>query len=94
MQIVKHDRYLQELETIVHFIARDSLDQAIAFAERLNAAFLHLPDMPYRCRPSTKSNNPNIRDMIFEGYVIPYRINLPKERIEILGIFSQNRWEM
>ena len=29
-----------------------------------------------------------------EGYVIPYRINLPEDRIEILGIFNQNRWEM
>ena len=93
MQVVKSDRYLFELETAISFIAKDSLGRALEFAERLNVSVLHLPDMPYHCRASIKSNDLNVRDLIFEGYVIPYRINAPRDRIEILGIFNQNQWD-
>ena len=41
---------------------------------------------------STKSNDVNVRDLIFDGYVIPYRINKMKDRLEIIGIFSANEW--
>ena len=41
---------------------------------------------------STKSNDVNVRDLIFDGYVIPYRINKMKDRLEIIGIFSENEW--
>ena len=43
---------------------------------------------------TTKSNDINIRELIFDGYVIPYRINTKKNRIEIIGMFSANEWEI
>ncbi len=94
MHVVKSDRYLDELEAILHFIAEDSLTQALAFADRLNVIILDLASMPWRCRPSLKSDDANVRDLVFEGYVIPYRINPARDRIEVLGIFNQNRWEL
>lgn len=42
--------------------------------------------MPYACRLSIKSSDECIRDLVFEGYVIPYRINA--DRIE----FGINEW--
>jgi len=47
MHVVKSDRYLDELEAILHFIAEDSLTQALAFADRLNVTILDLASMPW-----------------------------------------------
>ena len=94
MQIVKTHRYLIELEEILCFIAEDSLNRALEFADKLNNKILDLSNMPYKNRSSIKSDDHNVRDLIFSGYVIPYRINLNKNRIEILGIFNFNEWEL
>ena len=92
MQILKTTRFLEELEVIVDFIAQDNLTQALLFLEKLNAVVFSLPDMPYKYRQSTKSNDINVRDLIFRGYVIPYRVNKLKDRLEIIGMFSENEW--
>ena len=76
MQIVKTSRYLEELEIILNFIAKDSLTRALEFVDKLNARVLDLGNMPYKNRKSLKSDDYNIRDLIFYGYVIPYRVNL------------------
>ena len=94
MQIVKSNRYLEELETMLGFIAKDSLNRALQFADTLNAQVMELDIMPYKHRASFKSNDISVRDLVFKGYVIPYRINKSKNRIEILGIFNQNQWEL
>jgi len=94
MQILKTTRFLEELEEILDFIAQDSLTQALRFFEKLDEVIFSLPDMPLKCRQSTKSNDANVRDLIFHGYVIPYRINRLKDRLEIIGIFSENEWGM
>ena len=94
MQIVKTSRYLFELEVILDFIAQDSLNRALEFAHKLNEQVLDLNNMPYKYRASLKSDDHNIRDLVFHGYVVPYRINIDKKQIEILGIFSENSWKL
>ncbi len=93
MQIKQTARFLQELETIIDFIAQDSVERALGFQDALIQEIYRLPKNPYICRKSTKANDENIRDLIYKGYVIPFRINLEKEQIEILGVFNQNLWE-
>lgn len=92
MQIVKSDRFNNELETILDFIAQDSLNEALRFQDELTQAVQILKDFPYMYRKSKKSNNKNIRDMIYKKYVIPYKIN--ENEILILGIFNQNLWKV
>jgi len=41
----------------------------------------------------TKSQDDTVRDLIFQGYVVPYRVNQKNDKIEIIGIFSENEWE-
>ena len=94
MEIFKTSRFLTELEVIVDFIAEDSLSQALLFMDKLDLSVLSLVDTPYRCRASTKSSDIHMRDLVFKGYVIPYRINELKNRIELIGMFSANEWEM
>ncbi|MBN2896096.1 MAG: type II toxin-antitoxin system RelE/ParE family toxin [Campylobacterales bacterium] len=94
MYIVSSSRYEIELNAIVDFIGKDSPGNALNFAKKLEAKINDLPHFPYKCRQSQKFGDTDIRELIYEGYVIPYRVNSAKERIEILGIFSENEWEI
>jgi len=57
MEILETARFLEELEIIVDFIAKDSLSQAMLFLDKLDVAVFSLVDAPFRCRQSTKSND-------------------------------------
>ena len=94
MQILKTSRFLDELDVIANFIAEDSLSQALIFLDKLENIIYTLSDTPYRCRQSSKSNDVNVRELVFQGYVVPYRVSKEKNRIELIGIFSANEWEM
>lgn len=94
MQVHKTDRFFAELEVIIDFISQDSLTRAEQFNNALSNTVMNLPHFPYKCRQSQKSSDENIRELVFNGYVIPYRINMAQDRIEILGIFSENEWTL
>ena len=42
--------------------------------------------MSFKCRKSIYFSDDNIRDLIFMGYVIPYKIYESKNEIIIIGI--------
>ena len=44
--------------------------------------------MPYRCRKNAILGDENVRDLVFKGYVITYRIN--EKSIEVLLIYKEN----
>jgi len=87
-------RYEIELNAILDFIGKDSPRNALNFAKKLEVKINDLPHFPYKCRQSPKSDDAAIRELIFEGYVIPYRLNSKKESIVVLGIFSENEWTL
>jgi plasmid stabilization system protein ParE len=86
MQIIFQDRFSSSLDSILDFIAQDSLHRAIRFNQQLKRHIYAIPDMPYKYRKSYYHNSDNIRDMIFKGYTIPYMIN--EDNIAILDIFK------
>ena len=94
MQIEYSNRFEDELFGIYIFIAEDSIDRADTFVGSLKKAIENIPYMPYKHRQSTKSNDPQVRDMIFMGYVVVYRVNESKNSIEIIGIFNANDWKL
>ena len=91
MQIVKSGRFNNELETILDFIAQDSLNEALRFQDELMEAVKLIKDFPYMYRKSKKAKNKHIRDMIYKKYVIPYKVK--ENEILILGIFNKNIWK-
>ncbi|EGR7920127.1 type II toxin-antitoxin system RelE/ParE family toxin, partial [Campylobacter jejuni] len=44
----------------------------------------------YKFRKSLAFDDENVRDFIFKGYVIPYKIDKEKDLIIILGIYKEN----
>ncbi|MCT7609953.1 type II toxin-antitoxin system RelE/ParE family toxin [Aliarcobacter butzleri] len=86
MQIIRDINYLQKLQSIMEFIPQDSLNQAIKFQIDLDEIIDDIPNMPFKYRKSIYFNDNNIRDLIFKGYVIPYKIDTSKNQIIIIGI--------
>lgn len=92
MQVIKTFRFDNEFLKIYEFIAKDNVTNADNFRSEIDLKLENLPNFPYKCRKSLKSDDKNIRDLIHKNYVIPYKIY--KDKILILGIFSQNEWNL
>jgi len=94
MQIIKNDNFLEALKEILDYIAKDSVIRAEKFYIQLENKIKFLPFMPKMNRKSIYFNDKTIRDLIFKGYVLPYKIT--KNKIIILGIIKYKKglkWE-
>ncbi|PAF48765.1 hypothetical protein BKH41_05750 [Helicobacter sp. 12S02232-10] len=89
MQLLITDRFEYELSRILVFIAKNNPQNAIDFKNSLMIKLQNTISMPYACRISAKFNQENIREFIFKGYTIIYKIT---ENIELLGIYRDNIW--
>lgn len=78
-----------DLYAINDFIAADKPAAAADFLDELLTRIQLLKTNPFQCRKSYYSDKPNVRDMVFKGYTVVYRVQ--EDRIEILKIFNQNR---
>lgn len=86
MNIKFSERFHQNLDEILAFIAKDSIEKRLnletSFMKRLAAR---------RFRKNGFTANDDIRDLIFKGYVVIFEIS--DENIEILGIYKNNLWQ-
>ncbi|RLA75494.1 MAG: type II toxin-antitoxin system RelE/ParE family toxin [Epsilonproteobacteria bacterium] len=94
MQINRYHRYTNSLFKILDYIAVDKLQSSKKFENNLNKQINDIPNFPYKCRKSIYFDDENIRDMIFKGYTIIYRINQKKDCIDIVRIFNKNKLQM
>lgn len=80
----------ENLLDIEDFIARDSLERAVRFVDALiDHAEAILADNPRSGRTVPEIGNPDIRELIYRGYRIVYRLN--GDRIDILTVFEGHR---
>jgi len=86
MQIVKNIAFNLELKSILQYIAIDNKQAAKSFKNALLSKVNSLIFMPYKFRQSIYSEDENIRDLIFKGYTVVYKIDKTKDLIIILGI--------
>lgn len=86
------DRFNKALNDIESFIALDSLERAEKFKNDIIDKISSLDFMPKRCRKSTLANNESIRDLIFKGYIIVFKIE--NDTIKVLYIYKENEPKM
>ena len=86
MKIVKQVSFNDKFKTILRFIALDSAYNAKKFKNNILKKIINLSYMPYKCRKSIYFDDENIRDLIFKGYVVVYKIDTKEKKIIILGI--------
>ena len=91
MTVEKSKYFEKELDTILDFIAEDSLNRALEFLTELEERLSALPYMPWKFRPSIYFDDEAVRDFIFKGYVIPYLIDTDKDKIVLLGIVKYRK---
>jgi len=91
MEIVYKSNFKRQFLNIVDYIKQDKSSASKKFSNELEKRIYSLIDNPFSCRKSIYFDDENIRDLIYKGYTINYRVNLDKQIIEILSIFNKNR---
>ena len=86
------DRFIKVLNDIESFIALDNLERAEKFKNDIIDKISSLDFMPKRCRKSTLANDESIRDLIFKGYIIVFKIQ--NNTIKVLYIYKENEPKM
>jgi len=89
----KSNRFKNELEDVVEFIALDSVNRALDFFDAIISKITKIPDNPYIYRKRPSLNDENVRELIYKGYTVPFEIDTKNNKIIILGIFNQNLWQ-
>ena len=89
MKVIWSRRALLDVEHIRDYIAQDSPAYAQPFIERLLHTTRHLPRFPHSGRPMPEANNPGIREVIYQGYRIIYRLG--SDTIEIVMVVHGSR---
>ncbi len=86
MQIIYQPKFINSFNNIWDYIAQDSKNRANKFKREIKKLIEDIHHMPYKCRKSIYFDDDNIRDLIFKGYTIVYKVDETKEQIAILGI--------
>ncbi len=74
--IEKSDRFKEELQDIVAYIAEDSVTRALQFYDEIILKIENLSASPYTYRKRKSLNDENIRELIHKGYTVPYYISI------------------
>ena len=83
MKVVFKETFLNRIESQLEYISRDSPTRARKFKGDLLKRIKKIPPKPYSYRKSVYFEDGTIRDLIFKGYTIVFRIT--DERIEVFG---------
>ncbi len=77
--------FRDKLNEQINFIAQDKPAAARKFKSEVLDRIRELSHMPYKNRKSIYFDKDEIRDLIYKGYVVVYKINESKKQIEVFG---------
>lgn len=86
MEVRLQDSFLQKLNRQVAYISADKPGAARKFKDELIKRIKSLQYHPLKCRKSIYFDDPRIRDLIFKGYTITYKIDEALKQITVFGI--------
>lgn len=86
MTIIRSAKYTKALKEQMKFISLNSKNRALVFKSEIDKHINDLSHMPYKCRQSIYFQDETIRDLIYKGYTIVYKIDEIKAIITIIGI--------
>lgn len=89
MKIVFKDTFLNRLENQLLYISIGSTERARKFKSLLFGRIKKIPLNPYLYRKSIYFEDESIRDLIFKGYTIVFRIS--PEYIEVFGFVKYQK---
>lgn len=86
MKISLSAGFRDKLQRQIHYISRDKPKAARKFKNDLFSRIREIPVMPYSYRKSVYFEDEQIRDLVFKGYIITFRINTEVNTIEVFGL--------
>ena len=89
MRVVFKETFLLRIESQIEYISLDSPTRARKFKSDLLKRIKEIPTNPYQYRKSIYFEDETIRDLIFKGYTIVFRIT--QEKIEVFGIVKYQK---
>ncbi|HCX99929.1 MAG TPA: type II toxin-antitoxin system RelE/ParE family toxin [Bacteroidales bacterium] len=89
MKVLFKESFLKRLENQIEYISSDSPKRARKFKNDLLNRIKEIAENPYRCRKSIYFEDSNIRDLIFKGYTVVFRINA--NQIEVFGFVKYQK---
>ncbi|MBU0488037.1 MAG: type II toxin-antitoxin system RelE/ParE family toxin [Bacteroidetes bacterium] len=89
MKVVFKDTFLYRLESQIEYISLDSPARARKFKSDLFKRIKEIPQRPHSYRKSIYFEDETIRDLIFRGYTIVFR--LTEDSIEIFGFVKYQK---
>ena len=89
VEVIWSDSAVADLESIVEYIAQDSVQYAAAFAEKILEAVEKLGTFPRIGRVVPEYNREDICELIFQNYRIVYKVE--PERVAIAAIVHASR---
>jgi plasmid stabilization system protein ParE len=84
MNVRLQPSFIAKLQFVLEKIAEDKKSAAHTFRRDILRECQSLSDFPYRCRRSIHYNDDNIRDLIFKGWTVIYKIT--DEEIKIFAL--------
>ncbi|MDP2888360.1 MAG: type II toxin-antitoxin system RelE/ParE family toxin [Bacteroidota bacterium] len=75
-----------KLNDQVEFIAKDKPSAARKFKSEIIGRIKALTQMPYKNRKSIFFDREDIREIIYKGYIVVYKINERENAIEVFGL--------
>ncbi len=95
MKIKFTKSFKDKLNSQIEYIANDKPKAARKFKNDLLLKVSKIPEMPYMYRKSIFFEDDYIRELIFKGYIVVFRINREKSLIEVFGFtkFQDNPFE-
>ncbi len=90
-KVILSPRAIEDLESIVRYIAQDSQDRARAFGEALIARTKRIADFPESGRIVPEFHDPAAREIIHGTYRIIYRLSPDGATIEVSRFWHAKR---
>ena len=88
MKIKISRSFSNKLANQVKYISKDKPQAARKFKNDILRRIQKISEMPYGNRQSIYFEDKNIRDLIFKGYTIVYRVKIRESIIEVFGFIK------
>lgn len=85
MKIKITKQFRDKLNKQVNYIAKDKPISARKFKNKILLRIKGVSNMPYKNRKSIFFDNREIREFIFKGYIVVYKVDKTKDTIEVFG---------
>jgi len=89
MKIVCSQLYETQLKLILEEMSQENFQSAKNFKLYLDTIIINVPTKAKKYKKSTLLDDENVKDIEYDGYVIPFFLNLEENVYFILGIVKK-----